>query len=38
LIAAVAALVAAPLPHGLGLLVGVAAGLTPTLLRPGRTS
>lgn len=31
-IAAVVALVAAPLPHGLGLLAGVTAGIAPTLL------
>jgi predicted branched-subunit amino acid permease len=31
-IAAVVALIAAPLPHGLGLLAGVAAGIAPTLL------
>ena len=37
-IAAVVALVAAPLPNGLGLLVGVAAGITPTLVRPRSSS
>ncbi len=37
-IAGVVALVAAPLPNGLGLLVGVAAGITPTLLRPRSSS
>jgi predicted branched-subunit amino acid permease len=37
-IAAVVALIGAPLPHGLGLLVGVAAALLPSLLRPRSTS
>jgi predicted branched-subunit amino acid permease len=37
-IAAAVALFAAPLPHGLGLLLGVAAGILPSLLRPRRAS
>lgn len=37
-IAAIATLIAAPLPNGLGLLVGIAAGVTPALLRPRRAS
>jgi predicted branched-subunit amino acid permease len=36
-IAAVVALVAAPLPHGSGLLVATLAGVLPTLLRPRST-
>jgi predicted branched-subunit amino acid permease len=37
-IAAAVALVASPLPHGLGLLAGVLAGVAPSLLRPRRPS
>jgi predicted branched-subunit amino acid permease len=37
-IAAVVALVVAPLPHGSGLLVATLAGVLPTLLRPRSTS
>jgi 2-polyprenyl-6-methoxyphenol hydroxylase-like FAD-dependent oxidoreductase len=36
--AAAAALVAAPLPHGTGLLIATLAGLLPALLRPRSTS
>lgn len=37
-IAAVVAVIAAPLPHGLGLLVGALAGVTPSLLAPRNPS
>jgi predicted branched-subunit amino acid permease len=37
-IAAAVALVAAPLPHGLGLLVGALAGIAPSLLTPEESS
>lgn len=37
-IAAIAALLASPLPNGVGLLVGIAAGITPALLRPRSTT
>jgi predicted branched-subunit amino acid permease len=36
-VAAVGAVAAAPLPHGVGLLAGVVAGFLPALLSPGRT-
>jgi predicted branched-subunit amino acid permease len=37
-VAGVVALIASPLPHGLGLLVGALAGVAPSLLRPRRSS